>query len=668
MLGGLGAQMTATVQSWWTVLAGAPWLSLAAAIGTAVLLLLIGLLLGRLRKRRPAVADDRGARTRIAELTAERDRLRKALETRDTASAAMTGVDSLRRGAETARDAAVAVQKKLEADVRTARAETAAAQKAEAAATEAANAAESRARVLAERVAKLELRVEAAEARADATAARAVSAEADAETSRQALQEASPEALVRLATTHDAGQIGLAAPLAEAEAFIGRYGDAMAVALRLRALAALGTDAPDGGLAMAAGRMAAARMLSVAPDAATEEANAVLGESLEAARRMDVSGFPEPMSGPGGVAGALAGHMGQAGLMRLAEAFWLRRAEAPDLDPALAMQAQAEAAAAALWGGRWPQAIAIAARTLPNLAAIAEPKAVLDLRLTAAQASLFTGAPEAAKELRAIAEDAAETLGDGADLTGTAQRLAARAMLEQGEVEAADAFIATLRGGPIDPDADPLLRAARARGFLKKDEPKAARVIFDQLARAASKTPRAALGHRLDATEARLLDLDLREAPDGIDDLAKEAVASFGPRHPRAGQAALLRAMALELDDSHAAALDALDAAEALLAHRLDADHRWRRTIAEVRARLRGVMADIEVEVDERRSQASQGASVEDAGPAEDNDAAQPPDSRRGAMLVDIEDAADDASREDRHGDDDRGEGGSGQRGSTGSV
>lgn len=658
MLGNQVSQLTATLVGWWTAMAAAPWLSAAAVVGAAIILLLLGVLIGRLGRRRARGSGDPALRARIKALEAERTQLRADLAAGAQAAQASAPI-SRRSTGEAARDTALALRKKAEREAREARAALEAARAAEEAAAQTARAAEERARGLAERLAQLEIRANDVEAEAAAAKARATAAEAAAETAEQARQEASTEALMRLAAAFDGGQIALAPALAEAEACLGRHGDAMAVALRLRALDALGIDDPLDGLAAAERQIAAACLLTVAPEPAVIEELEVLRDSLATARRMDPAGFPEPQPGPGGVAAAMAGHMARAGLMRLAEAYWLRRAGAPGLDPAVALAAQAEAASAALWGGRWMQAIAIADRTLPKLSDVAEVADVLDLRLTSAQASLFAGSPEAADALRAIAEDAAEALGEDAELTTTAQKLAARALFETGDEDAANEFVESLRGGPIDPTTDPALRAARARGLMALETPKAARLIFEQLQRAAAKTPRTALGYRLDATEARLLDPELQEVPDGIDALARDAAAAFGARHPRAGQAALIRALALELDESYAAALDALDEAEALFLPRLDRAHRWRQTVEQTRARVREALAEIEAEQTSRSELSPSDTSLSDtslsdtssahdaearddarAGHADD-DGELPeagPRSRRGAILIDPDD------------------------------
>lgn len=415
--------------------------------------------------------------------------------------------------------------------------------------------------LVAEATARADAAIAAAMAEAAEAWEAANEARARAETAEASLDAASDARLRAAAATAMSAVAPLSDAVAAGNAYLAHHARGLVEALRVRALAAL--DGSAEGFDQAAAELRLMRALATGADGALTEDDTVLSETLAAARVN-----PALVSDP---AKAEA-----AGLPLLAEVLWRNRAEAAEDGAAMAA-----AASAALWGGRWPQAAALAGRAVVLLDGRAEPAELLAVRLTALQAVLFSGAPGAVGMAEALAEDAASALGDKAPLTYDARRLLARALFEAGDADSAEDVVASLVGGPIDPTVDPVIRASRGRGLQVSGDAEAARRLFDALARQAGEGKRSGLGHRLDALEAAFAAEEHGEdILPALDALAPKLAAAFGARHPRLGQAALLRAMALRDVGQPREAAAALASAEKLLAPRLDPAHRWRAAAA----------------------------------------------------------------------------------------
>jgi hypothetical protein len=579
--------LTETVRGWWLGLAGSPWLSLLVALLLLIGLPALGFVLGRLLGRRSApvaapMASDALDRLREAEASLRRERdqaLEDLTEARAAFAARSAEADgdqqSMREAADGAQAALTEAQAALEAreaDLDAARAALAEAEAAMAAARQEAADARGDSETARRALRDAEGRAAEATARAEDAEQRAASADAAAQ----------GEALVALVEGVETGAKPISEALAAAEDFVAMQGHGLAAAARLRAMAAL---APGGdGLATARRHVAAAQSVADALTPAEVDALAVLAETLDAAL------------GQGERLGLGPRAAGKAGLPRLAELRWLHEAEAAS-DDGVRGAALAGAAEAALWGARWPQAAALAARAVTALDGWADDATLLGARLTQAQARLFTGAEDGAALIEAVAHDAAEALGGTHATTIAARRLLARAAFERGDVRTGEATAALLSDSPIDPTTDPGIRAARGRGLMAVRDFGGARGLFEALARQASEGSRTALGHRLDALEARLADGDdPRDVLDALEPLVDKVGQQFGTRHPRAGQAALLTATARGGLGETVAAAEAFKRAEAILSLRLDPAHRWRQAAEKVRAHLaEGTVAPAEI-------------------------------------------------------------------------
>jgi hypothetical protein len=570
MLADLLTMMTEAVRGWWLAIAASPWLSLLVAAVAVLLLPAAGFAIGRIAGRRRAAAtmpDSAAALVslREAEAAMRQERDDALADVAEAKAALLTHVQAVdgrdaaaqvdREDADAARAALASVEAALTAREAELDAARSALDRAEAA-TEAARLAETKARdecdSAREQVRLVERRTAEAEARAASAEQRAAAADATAH----------GDSLIRMAEAVEGGEAGFAEALAEADRYCAMHGAGIAALARLRALAALG---PGGdGIRAADKHLTAARSAARALPPAVIEDLDVLEATIAAAAHL------------GGQLGIGPRAAIKAGLPRLAEIRWLHEADAAG-EAAVRGTALAGAADAALWGGRWPQAAALAARAVDVLQGQGEDAAILGARLTQAQARFFAGAADGSDLVSAIAEDAAAALGASHPVTASARRLAARAAFERGDVDAGEAAAALLSGSAIDPTTDPAIRAARARGLMVSGKLDAARGIFEALARQAAEGSRAALGHRLDALEVRLADDDdPASLLQTLEELTPQVESDFGPRHPRTGQAALLKAsLCKELGDT-AGAVSALSVAEAILSLRLDPAHRWR--------------------------------------------------------------------------------------------
>jgi hypothetical protein len=630
--------LTETVRGWWLGLAASPWLSLLVAILLVAGLPALGFVLGRVLGHRsaPAAPAASGALDRLREAEAalrrERDQaLEDLTEARAALAARSAEADGEQQTAQDAADAAQAALAEAEAALKAREAELDAARTAleEAeAATKAAQQEADEARGDSETV-RTELH--AAEGRASEATARAEDAEQRAASVDPAAQA---RALAELAEGVETGSTPIAEALAAAEHFCATQGHGIAAAARLRAIAAL---APGrAGIAAARQHVAAAQSVADALTPAEADALAVLAETLDAALKQGERLGVGPRAAS------------KAGLPRLAELRWLHEAEAAS-DDGVRGAALAGAAEAALWGARWPQAAALAAQAVTALEGWADEATLLAARLTQAQARLFSGAEDGAELIEAVADDAAAALGSAHATTIAARRLLARAAFERGDVRKGEAAAALLSDSPIDPTTDPSIRAARGRGLMAVGDLHGARGLFEALARQASEGSRTALGHRLDALEARLAEGDdPGEMLELLEPLAERVGEQFGNRHPRAGQAALLMAMARGGAGQTAAAWEALTRAEAILGLRLDAAHRWRQTADDLHAQLaEGTVAPEEIvppqvveaspdDAERLRDGAAQVVpEMEEDTPGPADDDAR----RRGAFVADAEEA-----------------------------